>query len=307
MGKKIKLSIIIVSFNSKNFLTDCISSLQKSIPAGLMYEILILDNASGDGSFQYLKKEFKNIEAVESKINIGFAKANNFLIKKSEGEYVLTLNPDTVVKEKTIETLVSYLDNHSDVAVVTPKILLPGGEMDDASHRGFPTPWNAFCHFAGFGKLVPKSRLFNGYHLGYQNLNKIHEIDSGVGACLLIRRSAGEKIGWFDEDYFWYGEDLDFCYRIKENGGKIIYIPSVSILHYKGASSGIKKHSDDMSYVSSDTKLKATNARFDVMKIFYKKHYQNRYPFWIRGLILSAIEVKRFISLSKIAKDEIHR
>src|SRR3989338_582736 len=300
MAKNLKLSIIIVAFNSKNLIKECVDSLKKSIPNNLTYEILVMDNASTDGSFDYIKKTFKDIEVFQSDINVGFAKANNILIKKSKGDYVLLLNPDTVISDKTIETLVSYLDSHSDVAVVTTKIVLLNGQMDDASHRGFPTPWNAFCHFLGISKLFPNSNLLNGYHLGYKDLDKVHEIDSGVGACLLIRRSAGERVGWLDEDYFWYGEDLDFCFRIKEKGGKIIYIPQVSILHYKGVSSGIKKHSIDLSNVTRETKIKATNARFDVMKIFYKKHYQKRYPWWVKGLILGAIEFKRLVSLFKI-------
>lgn len=294
MERNPKLSIVIVSFNSQKYIDGCLSALQKTIPSDVKFEVLIFDNASTDGSFSHIKKTYKNVYAYRSEENLGFAKANNFLIKKSRGEYILLLNPDTEIKEKTIEMLISYMETHPEAGAVTPRVVLPNGKLDDASHRGFPTPWNAFCYFTGISKVFPHSRLLNGYHLGYEDMDKVHEIDSGVGACLLIRKKAGEEVKWLDEDYFWYGEDLDFCYRLKENGWKIVFIPQVRVLHYKGASSGIKKHFPPAASVSYETKVKATQARFDVMKIFYKKHYQKKYPFFIRYMVLWSIDVKRW-------------
>ncbi|MBI4137007.1 glycosyltransferase family 2 protein, partial [Candidatus Roizmanbacteria bacterium] len=223
--------------------------------------------------------------------NEGFAKANNIGIKKSSGEYILLLNPDTIVSPETISHVMNYLDEHTDVAVATCRVELPSGKLDDASHRGFPTPWNAFCHFSGLGTVFPQSVLFNGYHLGYHHMDQIHEIDACAGAFMMIRREAGEQVGWLDEDYFWYGEDVDFCYRIKQSGYKIMYIPVVSIVHYKGVASGIKKHSQTISTADSETTKRAQQARFDVMNIFYEKHYKNKYPQFITFLVTTGISL----------------
>ena len=188
------------------------------------------------------------------------------------------------------------MDKNKDVAVATPRIDLSDGTLDDACHRGFPTPINALFYFSGIANIFPHNLFFNGYHLGFQNMNKVHEIDSCVGAFMMIRRSVGDKIGWLDQDYFWYGEDIDFCYRVKENGYKVVYLPSTKITHFKGISSGIKNHSKELSTASSETKKLATKARFDVMRLFYKKHYLNKYSKLITDLVFLGINLKEKLS-----------
>lgn len=291
-----KLSIVIVNYNTKKLLIDCLSSLfngyrrqfnQKS------FEVIVVDNDSHDGSVAMLKKEFPDTHIVSKKVNIGFSKANNLAISQAKGDYLLFLNPDTIVYRKTLTRLTKYLLQHEEVGIVTCKVILPNGRLDDASHRGFPTPWRALTHFTGLGSFFPYSTFFNGYHLGYRHLEKIHEIDACVGAFMMIKRKVGEKVGWFDEDYFWYGEDLDLCFKVKSAGFKVMFIPDVSIMHYKGAASGIKKHSQKMSAADYNTRRQATKARFDVMRIFYTKHYLHTYPRWLTSLVMWGITLKQ--------------
>lgn len=293
-----KLSIIIVNFNTRELIQACLDSLFLNYDQNLKnqeYEIIVVDNASSDDSVKMIKKNFPEVQLIMSSANLGFAKANNIGIKKSQGEFILLLNPDTEIQEKTLHRMIDYLESHKNVGIATCKVLLnlQSAEIDDASHRGFPTPWRALCHFTGLGKLFPSSQLFNGYHFGYKQLNEIHEIDACAGAFLFMSREAGEKVKWLDEDYFWYGEDLDLCYKVKQAGYKMMYVPDVSILHLKGAASGIKKHSAHLSTIDKDTKRKITKARFEVMRIFYKKHYVGKYPSWVMNLVFLGISIKQ--------------
>ncbi|EKD68259.1 MAG: Glycosyl transferase family 2 [uncultured bacterium] len=281
-----KLSIIIVNYNTEQFLEKCLDSLGK-IPND--WEVIVVDNGSRN-RFKIKDLGYK-IKTIYSKTNMGFAKANNRGIRESSGKFILLLNPDTIVSQDAINRVVDYLESHTDVGVATCRAELLSGAIDDASHRGFPTPWNALCHFTGLGTLFPKSVLLNGYHLGYQRMDRIHEIDACAGAFMMVRREAGDKVGWLDEDYFWYGEDLDFCYRIKQHGFKIMYIPNVSITHYKGVASGIKKHSQYISTADSQITKRAQQARFDVMRIFYEKHYKNKYPRFVTFLVNMGISM----------------
>jgi len=295
----IDLSIIIISYNTKDFLKKCTSSIKRTTK-NLNYEIIVVDNASLDNSLNMLKEQFPEVITIASKENIGFSKANNLGVEKSKGKYILFLNPDTVVYKETLLNMVKFMDGHKDVGAATCKLVMPNGKLDDASHRGFPNPWNSFCYFSGLSKMFPSSKLFGGYNLSWLNLSKTHEIDACAGAFMIVRREAGEKIGWWDEDYFFYGEDLEFCFRLKEAGWKIYFVPSISVLHYKGVSGGIKKVSKEITTANIETKKRATAWRFDAMEIFYRKHYQNKYPFFLTWLVNLGINLKRWIALKSI-------
>ncbi len=298
-----KLSIIIVSFNTRDVLSHCLESLYTGYKQQFInkqFEVILIDNASSDDTIVMIKKAFPWVTLIQSESNSGFAKANNWGIQKSHGEYVLLLNPDTIVEKNTLTYLITYMDGHQAVGISTCKVLLTNGQLDDACHRGFPTPWRAFTYFSGLAKLFPHSTFFNGYHLGYQHMDEIHEIESCVGAFLLIRRTIGERVHWLDEDYFWYGEDLDLCYRVKQLGSKIMYIPDVSIIHYKGAASGLKKHSQHITKADSGVKLRATEARFAVMRTFYEKHYRTLYPRWMMRLVFLGIGIKEKVARTQL-------
>lgn len=293
-----KLSIIIVSFNTYKFLKDCIQSILKK-EGSLDFEIIVVDNASTDGTVEKLKTknlEFR-VKIIENKKNIGFAAANNQGIKQAKGDYILLLNPDTIIRHNVLSDMINFMEKNPKVGAATCRVNLTNGELDDACHRGFPTPWNAFCHFVGMGRFFPKSKLFNGYHMGFCNLDKIHEIDACAGAFMMIRRRVGEQVKWLDEEYFWYGEDLDFCFRIKLAGWKIMFVSTCQITHYKGVSGGIKEHSQHLTTADKETKLLATKARFDVMRIFYKKYYKSRYPAWLTALVFTVIKLKEYLNL----------
>lgn len=300
MDKQIVLSILIVNYNTSELLHKCLLSIQRSRIGHFHYEIIIVDNASIDNSVEMIRKNFPEVNLVTSSKNLGFAAGNNLGVKKAKGEYVLLLNPDTEVKENTQRIMLEYLENNPRVGVATCKVELKNGKIDDASHRGFPTPWNALCHFSGIGKLFPKSVILNGYHLGYQNLDKIHEIDSCAGAFLMVRKEIGDSLNWLDEDYFWYGEDLDFCYRIKQQGWKVMYIPLTKILHWKGVSSGIRQESKKISSASLETRKRAVMASTQAMRLFYQKHYLKKYPSLVTGLVLFGINYLEKRRLSKI-------
>ena len=318
------LSIIIVSFNGKEFLKKCLASILQSMEGKLKYEIIVVDNASSDGSpseIFRLRASFADLRFAEgsgkareaskaeqdyggqanfkfilNKENVGFSKANNQGIKISEnGKYVLFLNPDTVIQKNTIERMIEFMDSNKDAGAATCKLVMLNGKIDDASHRGFPTPWRAFSHFTGLSRIFPKSRIFGGYNLGWRDLNKTHEIDALAGAFMFVRRIAGEQVRWWDEDYFFYGEDIDFCYMLKQLGWKIYYVPDVFVTHYKGISGGIKSISKQISTASEETKKIATKWRFAAMRIFYNKHYKQKYPWFVTQLVNLGISVKEHL------------
>ncbi|MBI4080803.1 MAG: glycosyltransferase family 2 protein [Candidatus Levybacteria bacterium] len=293
------LSIVIVSYNAKDFLRRCLTSIQKN-PANISHEVIVVDNASPDDSADMVEKEFPKVHLIAHKENVGFSKANNIGIKKSSGRYVLFLNPDTEIVDNALEEMIDFMDAHEEAGAATCFVKMPNGKLDDAAHRGFPTPWNAFCHFSGLGKVFPKSMLFNGYHMGWKDLDRVHEIEVLAGAFMIVRREAGEQVGWWDEDYFFYGEDVDFCYVLWEKGWKIFFVPGVTVLHNKGVSGGIRKESESVTTADIKTRRRVTKARFDAMKIFYNKHYVQKYPKLVTWIMLSMIDVKYRFTLKKL-------
>lgn len=292
----IDLSIVIVSYNTKDVLKECLESIYKTAK-NLSFEVIVVDNASRDGTKEEITKlKNINLKFIQNKENLGFSKANNVGIKETTGRYVLFLNPDVVVHANTLQGMVDFMDKEKSAGAATCKVVLTSGQIDDASHRGFPTPWNALTHFSGMAKLFGKTKHFGGYNLKHLDLSTMHEIEALAGAFMIVRREAGEEVKWWDEDYFFYGEDLDFCYMLKQKGWKIYYVPEFTVLHYKGVSGGLKKVSKDITTADSETKIRATKARFAAMRIFYKKHYEDKYPWFITRLVYFGISLKQFTS-----------
>lgn len=311
---KIKLTTIILNYNSGRYLKDCLISLNKSVLKNslssrteqkfkIKHQIIVVDNASTDNSIKLAKKSGIQVKYILNKENSGFSAGNNLGIKKAgKNDFIFFLNPDTLVFPKTLITLVEFLINNPKVGMANCREELPDGSISDACHRGFPTPWRAFCHFSGLEKIFPTSKLFSGYTIGYKlNDKNPHEIDSGSGSCMMVRSRAGEQIGWWDEDYFFYGEDLDFCYRLKQKGWLVYYLPNTKIIHFRGISSGIKKHSQEISTANKETKIKTTKASIQAMKIFYKKHYLNSYPRIVSKFVFIGIDL-----LEKIRIIQLH-
>lgn len=191
------LSIIIVSYNTRELLEELLLSIKQNISSKIKYEVIVVDNFSADNSAEMVAREFPQFKIIANRQNLGFSKANNIGIKKTvNSRYVLFLNPDTLLSKNTIEKMIEFMDENPNCGASTCKVIMSNGKIDDATHRGFPTPWNAFTHFSGISRLAPRSKFFNGYYLGWNNLNKVHEIDALAGAFMLVPRKAGEDVGW---------------------------------------------------------------------------------------------------------------
>lgn len=298
---KLDLSVIILNYNTKELLKDCLNSIKKAKKNNYSWEIIVVDNASTDGSAEMVKKEFPEMKLIVNEKNLGFAAGNNVGVKKSSGKYVLFLNPDTIVQPETFSMMIDFMKRYSKTGAATCRVELPSGKLDYACHRGFPTPWNALTYFSGLAKIFPKVKCLAGYTLSHLPLEKTHQIDSACGAFLMVRRKAGKEINWWDEDYFWYGEDLDFCYRLKQKNWPIFFVPKTKIIHYKGAASGIQKHSQEVATATKQTKKRATKASTEVMRVFFKKHYQEKYPQPIYWLVMRGIDLLEKFRLLKHA------
>lgn len=283
-----RLSIVIVSFNTKAFLKDCLESLYKhknEVP----FEIIVSDNGSIDGSIEYLQEveDKYNLKLVLNEDNLGFSKGNNVAKGIAKGEYVLFLNPDTVVHKGVLSTTVNYMQENKDVGAVTCKIVLPSGDLDLDARRSFPTPWVALTHFAALDRLFPTSHLFAQYWYGYKSANETHEVEVLQGAYFLTRREILDKVGWFSEEYFLDGEDIDLSWKVKNAGFKLIYLPTTSITHIKKASKKGKRS------------MRSILAGVTSMEIFYRKRLSRNYSFVTNLLVLTAIKILRFVRMIK--------
>jgi len=252
-----KLSVIIVNYNVKYFLEQCLRSVLKA-SKNIETEIFVVDNNSSDNSVEYLTPLFPEVTFIANKDNPGFSKANNQAIELAKGEYILLLNPDTVVGENTFSEVCRFMDEHPDAGALGVKMLDGAGNFLPESKRGFPSPWNSFCKMFGLSRLFPQSPFFSKYHLRYLDENQTHEVDVLAGAFMLLRKSVLDKIGLLDGAFFMYGEDIDLSYRITLGGYKNYYLP-IPITHYKGEST--KK---DIKYVK---------IFYQSMIIFFNKHY----------------------------------
>jgi len=229
------LSVIIVNYNVRDFLENALTSVAQALK-GIDGEVIVVDNASDDGSIEMVRKKFPRVRAIANGTNLGFAAANNIGLAESTGRYMLLLNPDTIVQEDTFQTIIRFLDDHPDAGMAGCRILNPDGTLQPACRRSFPTPWVAFTKISGLSALYPESRIFGRYNLGYLDPGSTYEVDAISGSFMAVRRSAWEQVGGLDEEYFMYGEDLDWCYRFKRAGWKVYYVSETRIIHYKGES-----------------------------------------------------------------------
>jgi len=269
------LSIIIVNYNVRDFLMHTLESIHKAV-VSIPHEIFVVDNASVDGSVEMVRNRFPEVKIIANQINKGFAAANNQAIKLSSGEFIVLINPDTVVQEDTFSCLIEFMHDHPDAGAATCKILNPDGSFSIDSRHSIPTPMTAFWKQIGFHRLFPKSKVFARYNLTYLDENKIYPVDAISGSFMFIRRSVFEEIGYLDEDYFMYCEDVDYCYRINRAGWKVYYAPVSDIIHYKGEST--KKNNLD--YVLNFNKS---------LYLFYKKHFHKKYFSIFSWIILLGI------------------
>ncbi|MCC6599927.1 MAG: glycosyltransferase, partial [Crocinitomicaceae bacterium] len=257
-----KLSVIIVNYNVQYFLEQCLTSVQKAIRT-IGAEVFVVDNCSVDGSVEMVRERFPWVKLIANIENTGFSKANNQAMRVATGEYILLLNPDTVIEEDTLTKVVSFMDNHPDSGGLGVKMVDGKGNFLPESKRGLPTPETAFYKISGISRLFPRSKRFNHYYLGHLSNDNVHEIEVLSGAFMLMRKSALDKVGLLDEAFFMYGEDIDLSWRIVQGGYKNYYFPETSIIHYKGEST--KKGSLNYVFVF-----------YNAMVIFARKHFSEK-------------------------------
>ncbi len=279
----LKLSVVIVNYNVKYFLEQCLLSVQKAL-RNIEGDIYVVDNHSVDGSVQMVTDKFPDVHCIANLENVGFSVANNQAINKTRAEYVLILNPDTVVQEDTFEKCINYLDGHTNVGGLGVKMIDGKGKFLPESKRGLPTPEVAFYKMLGFNKAFPKSRRFGKYHLGFIGEDETSEMDILAGAFMMIRRSVLDEVGLLDETFFMYGEDIDLSYRITQAGFKNVYFPETSIIHYKGEST--KRMSANYVFVF-----------YRAMVIFARKHYTGRSANLFVALINLSIYLRATLAL----------
>lgn len=278
-----KLSVVIVNYNVEHFLEQCLLSVRKAMQH-VSGEVFVVDNNSIDGSVKMVKNKFPEVKLIANKENLGFSKANNQAMRMASGEYILLLNPDTVVEDDTFSKVVEFMDEHADAGGLGVKMVDGSGKFLPESKRGLPTPEAAFYKMFGISKLFPKSKRFSKYHLGYLDENQTHQVDILAGAFMLMRKSVLDEIGLLDESFFMYGEDIDLSYRIIKAGYKNYYFPHTRIIHYKGEST--KKSS--VNYVL---------VFYKAMVIFARKHYTQKNARMLANLINIAIYFRAFIAL----------
>ena len=267
------LSIIIVNWNAGAFLPGCLESIKSSLFRA-QYEVILVDNASTDGSIAVAQKRFPKTVIIENPDNLGFAAAVNQGIRVSSGKYILLLNPDTVLSPDTLQVMWDFMEKNKECGVAGCRVLNPDGTLQLACRRNIPTPMDALYRFVGLSKLFPNSPRFSRYNLTYLPEDRLAAVDAVSGAFLMIRRDVVEQIGLLDERFFMYGEDLDLCLRAKKAGYAVFYVPDTSIIHYHGQS-------------SRQRPVKATVDFHVSMLLFYNKHYGSAMkPFIVLGIYL---------------------
>ena len=278
-----KLSIVIVNYNVEHFLEQCLFSVRKAI-ANIEAEIYVVDNNSVDGSLKMLAEKFPEVKVIANKDNVGFSRANNQAIRISTGEYVLLLNPDTVVEDDTFTKTIEFMDSHPDAGGLGVKMVDGKGRFLPESKRGLPTPATAFYKMFGLTKLFPHSKRFAHYYMGHLDNDEINEVEILAGAFMLMRRATLDKCGLLDETFFMYGEDIDLSYRITLAGYKNYYYPKTRIIHYKGES-------------TKKTSVNYVLVFYKAMEIFVKKHFADKGAKTFSFFINIAIYFKAFLAL----------
>ena len=296
--ENVDISVVIVNYNVREFLEQTLRSIERA-SGELDVEIFVVDNHSSDGSIEMVWTQFPRVHVIGNDINAGFGKANNQAIREARGRYLFILNPDTIIREDTLSTFVRFMDEHPDAGAVGCKILNPDGSFAPESRRSFPTPSVAFYRIVGLSKWFPKSPRFGRYNMSYLSPDVVAEVDALSGSCMLVRNEAlrrtfeapaapplngmptrtYEGAGLFDEDFFMYGEDLDWCYRIQQAGWKIYYTPDTEILHYKGES-------------TKKGELRYVFLFYGAMLRFARKHFKRRYSVLFLMLLRTGIVVR---------------
>jgi GT2 family glycosyltransferase len=277
------LSIIIVSFNVSHFLEQCLKSVIKA-SYSLPVDIYVVDNHSGDNSVSMVQKLFPQVKLIVNNENRGFSKANNQAILLSESDYILLLNPDTVIEEETLTRTLTFMETHPDAGGLGIKMIDGYGHFLPESKRGLPTPWASFCKMSHLSQLFRRSAFFNQYYAGWLGDDEINRIEVLAGAFMLLRRNVLDRIGLLDEDFFMYGEDIDLSYRITKAGYHNYYFPEARMIHYKGEST----RKSSLNYVK---------LFYGAMLIFARKHFAGKNEWLLSLFILPGVYFRAAIAM----------
>jgi O-antigen biosynthesis protein len=273
------LSVIIVSYNVSSFLDQALTTLEDSA-WGYEYEVFVVDNASTDDSVDMVRRKHPGVNVIANPDNRGFASANNQALALAKGKYILLLNPDTVLSRDTMRVMIGFLDSHPEAGGAGCKVINPDGSLQLACRRGFPSPGVAFFKMVGLSSLFPKSKTFGAYNLTYLDPEATAEVDAISGAFMMLRKEALNRVGFLDETFFMYGEDLDLCFRIKADGWKIYYIPDTEIIHFKGEST------------KTVPTIKSIRDFYIAMHIFVEKHYSGSFRLFPQWLLIFGIYLR---------------
>jgi N-acetylglucosaminyl-diphospho-decaprenol L-rhamnosyltransferase len=276
----VDLAVVIVNYNTRCLLRECLTSVYHS-EGDVSFQVWVVDNASTDGSAEMVATEFPQVHLIRSEVNGGYSYANNLGLReglKPEAPapaYVLLLNPDTLLPPSALADMLAFMEAHPEAGAAGPRLVRASGELDLACRRGFPTPMNSFYKIFGLSRLFPHSLRFARYNLTYLDPDETAEVDAVAGSFMMVRREAIQEVGLLDEDFFMYGEDLDWAYRMKAAGWKVYYNARVTVLHYKGE--------------SSRSSRRARYEFYRAMYVFYQKHYRATTPFWLHWLTVGGI------------------
>lgn len=271
------IEIIIVNYNSSFWLKKTLDSIYEYYIPYSKYSIIVtvVDNASSDNSIEMLEQSYQQVNLIKSNKNVGFSAGNNLALKKSNANYIMLLNSDTELTEKSknIDSLIDMLEKDDCTGMITPKLILSDGKMDKACHRGEPSILDCFLYFAGFEKIFPNIKFFTHYHLLDKDLNTIHQVDAITGACMITKLKYFKDVDFFDERFFMYSEDMDLCRKYREKGYKILFNPNVEIIHHK-YKSGLKSKNKK---VSKNIKRHFYNS----FLLYYDKWYNKKFYYKI--------------------------
>jgi len=293
----VKISIIIVSYNVKYFLEQCLFSVKKAIGQWPVLsaepgsaEVFVVDNHSSDGTIEYLAPRFPSVQFISNIENTGFSKANNQMLPMVKGKFVLFLNPDTVLPEDFFQKCIPFMENDPDIGAIGVQMIDGKGHFLKESKRGFPTLWASFSRLSGLTALFPHSKLFAKYYLGHVDKNATHEVEALSGACMMVNQEVLDKTGGFDERFFMYAEDIDLSFRIHKSGYRNFYFADTTIIHFKGQST-----TKDLRYVK---------LFYGAMIQFVEKHYSNRQGGLYIEFLKTAIRLRRLFAFSSMRLKE---
>jgi GT2 family glycosyltransferase len=281
----VDVSICIVTYHARDFLRDCLLSIYGMV-GSISFEIIVVDNHSEDGTLDMLRQEFPEVRLLINEQNTGYTRPNNQAIRVSEGRTILLINPDTLVKPNAITELVSFLDAHSEVGIVGPKVLNRDGTLQKQCRRSEARPWDSICYFSGLSRLFPHDKRFAGYLMTYLDEDLTHETEAVSGSSMLIRRAVIDQIGDLDENFFAYQEDTDYCRRARLAGWKVFYHPSAQIIHYGG---------------EGGSKVQPYRAIIEWHRsyyLYYRKHFAKDYPIIFSAVYYFGMLMKLGLTLS---------